>query len=350
MAPFGGYDMPIQYTGIIKEHQACRCEAVIFDTCHMGEFIIGGQTAVPDLEKLLSCDVASLKIGSCRYGFICNEQGGVIDDQILYRIGETEFMMVVNASTEENDFQWVSSHLSESTKIENISSRTAKLDIQGPNAPRIVQSLLKDSITDLKYYTFAYNYYNNEKVIVSRTGYTGEIGFEIYLSNDLAVSLWNDCISRGAVPAGLGCRDTLRLEMGFPLYGHELDSERNAAESGFSRAISTKKQFIGSARVSDQSNTAQILRGVSLEGRRAARHGDLVLNKEGDTIGIVTSGSFSPSLGSAVSLAYINKKEAAMGSAVQIQSGKALIPGTVSELPFYKQATARADLSVFLTK
>ncbi|MFP4162346.1 MAG: glycine cleavage system aminomethyltransferase GcvT [Chitinispirillaceae bacterium] len=348
MVPFGGYEMPIQYGGIIKEHKAARSEAAIFDTCHMGEFTVEGQKAVSDLELLLSCNVGDLKIGSCRYGFLCNEEGGILDDQILYRINEQEFMMVVNAATEENDFNWIKSQLSQTTELKNISQHTAKLDIQGPGSPKIVQKILDDSICELKFYRFMHNSFNSERILISRTGYTGEIGFEIYCSNDSAAAIWNECTKLGAVPAGLGARDTLRLEMGFPLYGHELDNKRNAAESGFSRAISSKKEFIGSAYVLNQANVRQILRGIKLEGRRAARSGDTILDQNGEVTGIITSGSFSPSLGTAIAVGYLNKEKSTLGTKVNIRSGNVLLAGCISELPFYKEATARADIKKFI--
>ncbi|MFP4013622.1 MAG: glycine cleavage system aminomethyltransferase GcvT [Chitinispirillaceae bacterium] len=348
MAPFGGYDMPIQYEGIIKEHTATRSKAAIFDTCHMGEFIIEGETAVEDLERLLSCNVDDLKTGSCRYGFLCNEQGGVLDDQILYRLQNQKFMMVVNAANEEGDFEWIRSRVSSSTVLENISRKTAKIDVQGPRAPGIIQKLLSDPVNDLKFYRFMHNSYKNTQILISRTGYTGEIGFEIYCSRESALDFWNDCLREGATPAGLGARDTLRLEMGFPLYGHELDSRRNAAESGFKRAISSRKQFIGSQYVLNETAQKQVLRGIRIDGRRAARHGDSILSAKGETVGVITSGSFSPTLECAIAMGYMNIESSEIGTEVSIRLGRGTVSGIVTELPFYKESTARADIRNFL--
>jgi len=347
MAPFGGYDMPIQYEGVIKEHQAARSGAAVFDTCHMGEFRVGGAGALDDLDLILSCDVADIKVGACRYGFICSESGGVIDDLIIYRISESEFMLVVNAETEEGDFEWVKSNISADTSLENISRSTAKIDLQGPISPKIGAALLQNPISGLKYYNFAANFYRGKEVIVSRTGYTGEIGFEVYCPADIAADFWNDCVERGAVPAGLGARDILRLEMGFPLYGHELSADRNAAQANFSRAVSRKKEFIGSASVLDPAAAGQLLCGIALDGRRSARQGDTVLSADGAEVGVITSGSFAPSLGFAVALGYVDKDFSAIDTELRIVSGKNEIPAKISQLPFYKNATARSDINLY---
>jgi len=184
--------------------------------------------------------------------------------------------------------------------------------------------------------------------MISRTGYTGELGFEIYGKPDIISQLWDACIERGAVPAGLGARDTLRLEMGFPLYGHELCSQRNAAECGFNRAISRKKEFIGSRFVLDPSAAAQLLTGITLEGRRSAKLNDTIVDASGSAVGVITSGTFSPSLGCAIALGYVNKEYSAIGTSLKIISGKNEFLGKVSELPFYKTATARADMAKYL--
>ena len=348
MAPFGGYLMPIQYSGIIKEHLATRTATSIFDTCHMGEFRFEGPTALADLEKIVSCPVASIKIGQCRYGFICNEEGGVIDDQILYRMAEDRFFMVVNASTEENDFAWICRHLSAETHAENISAQTAKLDVQGPGSAKIMRKLMSAHIDEMKYYTWANNRYKGSEVLISRTGYTGEIGFEIYCTNDLGKAFWQECLDMGVVPAGLGARDTLRLEMGYPLYGHELDERTNAAESGFSRAIGGAKRFIGSATVLDAAKKRRLLSGIVLEGRRSARNGDAILDKAGREIGSVSSGSFSPSLSGAIALGYVEISSSAVGTPVRIRTERQEIAGTIAGLPFYTKATGRAALRDFL--
>ena len=348
MLPFGGYDMPIQYSGIIKEHGATRTAVTIFDTCHMGEFRFSGKSAVADLDRLVSCRVADLGVGQCRYGFLCNEAGGVIDDQIIYRLAEDEFMMVVNAGTQENDFLWIMQHISASTTLVNESAVTAKMDIQGPQSPRLMRSLLDKPIDGLKYFHHQANSFRGNPVLISRTGYTGEIGFEIYLADNLAIEFWKGCIQAGALPAGLGARDTLRLEIGMPLYGHELSEMRNAAESGLLRSIDQSKEFIGAQAVRNPANHQQTLVGILLEGRRAARAGDGVLSHDGKQVGMVTSGSFAPTLNRAVALAYIDKWVSVEQTLLRIKSGVTEIAGTVSALPLYTGGTARKKLSDYL--
>jgi len=348
MAPFGGYEMPIQYEGIFAEHFATRKAATVFDTCHMGEFIISGATAAADLENILSCPVSTLRIGQCKYGFICNETGGIIDDQIVYKMSDNEFFMVVNASTQDNDFEWIKSHTSQNTSMQNISAQTGKIDLQGPLSAKIISKLLSQPVNDLKYYHWMYNNYKGQKVIVSRTGYTGEIGFEIYLDQAHTIMFWNECLELGAKPAGLGCRDTLRLEMGYPLYGHELDETRNAAESGFAQAIFADKKFIGSSVVLDASKAKDLLCAIKLSGRRAARNGDKLCDVSGAEIGIITSGSYSPSLECAIALGYAPKTYATIGNSVKVNTGKAELDGIIVALPFYTNATARKKLSDFL--
>jgi aminomethyltransferase len=347
MAPFGGYEMPIQYDGIIKEHLAVRNDVGMFDTCHMGEFIICGDQVVRDLEKVVSCAVAPIKIGQCKYGFLCNDNGGVVDDQILYRLGENEFMMVVNASTEESDYLWIKKHLSDETELINVSSTTAKIDIQGPRSVKVLQKLLSDPIADLKFYTFKHNLYMNERILISRTGYTGEIGFEIYCSTDIIQMLWDELLQEQVVPAGLGARDTLRLEMGFPLYGHELDETTNAAESGFTRAIA-EKTFVGSTKVLANGNIKNILSGFILEGRRSARHGDVVLDTKGNMIGRITSGSYCPSLSAACALGYIPVQVNVPGTRVIIKTERSEINAQVYSVPFYRNATGRNQLDSYI--
>jgi aminomethyltransferase len=348
IAPFGGFLMPIQYQSIIAEHNATRKEATVFDTCHMGEFHIHDGEALADLENLLSCRVSTIPIGQCRYGLICNPQGGVIDDQITYRLDDNEFFMVVNAATQQDDFEWIKAHLSKNTRIENISNETAKIDLQGPRAPKIMQKLMQHTIDDMKYYSFRYNSYKGKRVLMSRTGYTGEVGFEIYCETALASPFWNDCLALGAKPAGLGARDTLRLEMCLPLYGHELSADRNAAESGLLRSIATDKSFIGSTVVLDESVRKYALVAMVLEGRRAARAHDIVIDDEGNEAGVVTSGSFSPSLGKSIALGYVLVRLREPGTTVQIKTDKNELKATISEMPLYKEATGRKKLAQFL--
>jgi aminomethyltransferase len=348
MAPFGGYEMPIQYDGIVKEHFYTRQEASLFDTCHMGEFRIEGKNACADLDRVLSCKVSTIKQGQCKYGFICNPQGGVIDDQLIYRFSDDTYFMVVNASTQHNDFNWIASNISTDTKLVNLSAETAKIDIQGPKSVKIIQKLLEKPIEGLTYYSFMNNCFMGNEMLISRTGYTGEIGFEVYCDEKRALKFWNDCMELGAKPAGLGARDTLRLEMGYPLYGHELSENRNAAESGFARAISIDKEFIGCKTVCDGVNIKYLLSGILLEDRRAARNNDVVVDENDNEIGLITSGSFSPSLGRAIALAYIRKDLCRFGVRINVRTDRNKLAGSISDMPFYKLSTARKKMSEFL--
>ncbi len=348
MAPFGGWLMPVQYSGIIREHGRCREAAALFDTDHMGEFLCRGVSALQDIETLVSCRVASLAEGQCRYGLLCNPEGGVVDDLLVYRLGSDEFMLVVNAGTQANDLNWIRAHLSSETRIEDISAQTAKIDLQGPHSPRIIVQLLEKTVAELNFYRFMRNRYRKSDVIVSRTGYTGEMGFEIYLDPSLAESFWTDCMALGAEPAGLGARDTLRLEMGMPLYGHELDAQRNAGEAGFDRAIARDKQFIGSEAVTDTTRHRARLCGIRIPGRRAARHGDEIFDSEGVKVGAVTSGSFAPSLDCAVALGYVDTARAAPGTALKLRCARYEVDGETVDLPFYREATGRRGISDFL--
>lgn len=348
ISPFAGYLMPIQYHGIIAEHLATRNRATVFDTCHMGEFHICGGSALADLENLLSCQVGTMEIGQCRYGFLCNHQGGAVDDQVTYRLGENDFLMVVNAATQETDFKWIKYHLSKATHIEDVSDKTAKIDLQGPQSAKIMQKVMEDRIDDMKFYHFKHNRYKGRQVLVSRTGYTGEIGFEIYCDNEIGIPLWNDCIENGAEPAGLGARDTLRLEMGLPLYGNEISADRNVAESGLLRYIATRKKFIGSPVVLDESKRKYSLVAMFLDDRRTARAHDTLLDAEGEVTGLVTSGSFSPSLGKAIAMGYISKSSSRPGTVVTIRAERYELKGTICKVPLYKGATWRKNLKEFL--
>ncbi len=354
MAPFGGFTMPIQYTGIFKEHEATRTSATLFDTCHMGEFHLKGPTVIDDLETLLTCPVADLQQGQCRYGLLCNAAGGVIDDLLVYRIAQTEFMLVVNAGTQDGDADWIQRHIAPATQFENRSATTAKIDLQGPASPAIMNAMVEGGVMDLRFYRFKPSTYLGEPALVSRTGYTGEVGFEIYLSPEMAAAFWNDAMQRGATCAGLGARDTLRLEMGMPLYGHELTTTRNAADANFPRATASDKPFIGHNVIRDPNRQRDVLVGIRLDGRRAAREGDAILapnvhQAEGTEtpLGTVTSGSFAPSLGAAVAVGYIPRNHASAGSKLMLQTTRKTLKGTIVNMPFYDSGTARKPLDTF---
>jgi len=337
MGPFAGFLMPMQYAGIVAEHEAVRTRAAVFDTCHMGQLLVRGPTALADLEMLVTCDLAALAPGQCRYGLLCNADGGVLDDLVVYRLAAQEFLLVVNAANQAADFAWLRRHIAGSTLVEDRSPTTAKIDLQGPWAPRIARTLVTAALYELRYYHFTETRYGEHAVLLSRTGYTGEIGYEVYGPPAAIRAFWRDCLAAGAVPAGLGARDTLRLEMGMPLYGHELTADRNAAEAGPVRALAPHKPFIGAAAVRDPARIRARLTGLVLEDRRAARQGDAVYAAEGRQVGTVTSGSYCPWLEKSLAMGYVPPAWAAIGTRLQLDVRGTALAADVVPLPFYKR-------------
>ena len=342
MAPFAGWDMPIQYTSILSEHEHTRRAASVFDTCHMGEFELRGPTALADLERLLTMPVASLAIGQCRYGYLLREDGGVLDDLTCYRLGPDRFWLIVNAGTRPQDAAWVWQHLSPTTQFTDLSDDTGKLDIQGPTARAATEHALGARLPDLGYFRFAEITLRGVPCLLSRTGYTGEFGYELYCPAKTVRDFWDQLLAGGVIkPAGLGARDTLRLEMGYALYGHELSLERTPAGASRGRYIQLTKDFIGKPAVeAELKQPKQVLVGLRLESKRAARAGDAVAVK-GHTVGAVTSGSLAPSVGVAVAMAYVDAAHAQTGGKLDVVSRGAALPATVVALPFYAAGTAR---------
>ncbi len=343
MAPFGGWDMPIQYEGILVEHDYTRKVCGIFDICHMGEFELSGPTAEQDLERLLTQSVKAIAIGQCKYGFLLNDKGGVIDDLTCYRLAADHFMLVVNAGTCTGDSEWISNRLSPGTRFHDISSWTGKLDVQGPESKACLEEALGVAIPELKYFHFTRINLLGVSCLLSRTGYTGEWGYELYMPIEATQRFWDKLTASGRIkPVGLGARDTLRLEVGYPLYGHEL-SDRQTPVAAFGRNfMDTGKDFIGRSGVmiDQEKGTARTLVGLTLASKRAARADDLVY-ANGRTVGVITSGSLAPSLGVAVGMAYIDREFAQAGTAVEIDVRGSKLPAAVTALPFYKNGTAR---------
>ncbi len=347
MDSFGGFLMPMEYSGVLTEYRAARESASLFDTCHMGKIRISGENACSDLENILTCSVGDLNIGQCRYGFICNEDGKIFDDQVIFRIAENKYILVVNALAQRTVLRWVEKHSSDTSTVTDISDITAKIDVQGPSTPGILSKLLDEPITDLAHFHFTYQYYKHTKLLVSRSGFTGEIGFEIFCPLDVATTFWYDCMVKGAVPAGLFCRDILRLEMGYPRHGRELTSDRNPAETGGLWAVKKDKPFIGSDRIPDPAQAAFHLTGFILDGEQTAGNGDRITTGKNTPVGIVTSSCISPALEKSIALGYLEKKYTAPGTKVTINATQRQIKATVSEIPFYKNATGKKKLSSF---
>lgn len=349
MVPFAGWEMPVQYgDGIIAEHRRTREAASLFDICHMGEFEVDGPGAAEELDRLLARPVADQKIGSCRYNFLLNDQGGVMDDLIVYRIDQECFFLVVNAATIASDAEQISKNLSGDVEFDDLSDNTGKLDLQGPDSARILEKLGIDASMLPAYYHWTEVEIAGIPCLMSRTGYTGELGFEFYVDAEQVELLWNALLENGACPAGLGARDTLRLEMGYPLYGHEMDAATTPVEAGFGKMLKLEelpeRDFIGSAALR-AGTSSKTLVGIKLDGRRAAREHTEVYSDSGELIGQVSSGAFSPSLECAIALAYINNGAiSAPGTKVLLNVGKNMLEGSIVPLPFYPGGTARIKL------
>lgn len=338
MAPFAGFDMPVQYKGIMVEHKHTREKVGIFDICHMGEFALTGAGCKDALNKVVSHDLNTLAPGKCRYGFLLNEAGGINDDLIIYCMAEDEYMLVVNGACRQKDFDHIKSNLPDSVLLSDISDQTGKIDVQGPESLAVLNDLMGEEWNHL-------NYFNHEttdklgfSMIVSRTGYTGELGYELYLPADKALEIWEKLAADERVePVGLGARDTLRLEIGYPLYGQDLDEQHTPKEAGAGFFLKKEDDYIGK---SGLGVVKESLIPLTIEGRRTARHHDKVLLPSGEEIGVVTSGSFAPSLNHCVALAYV-KAEHADNDTFLIQTARVQLEAKKAALPFYKDGTAR---------
>lgn len=342
MAAFAGFSMPIQYEGIIAEHHHTRRQAAVFDICHMGEFMVRGPGAAEALGKILTQNFATLAAGRCRYGFVLNERGGILDDLIVYCLTPgSEYMLVVNGACESRDFDWIAGHLPAGVAMENVSEQTAKIDLQGPKAHDALEALLGSGYKGLPYFGFGQGQFDGAPLIVSRTGYTGELGYEFYLPAAKAPALWEGLLATGFVkPAGLGARDTLRLEAGYPLYGQDLDEQHTPVEAGYGFVLTSEAEFIGKQALGE---VREKLVALSIPGRRSARHDDVVASRDGKAVGRVTSGSFSPTLEHCVALAYV-AAPAAEAKEFIIRGARSELSATRVELPFYS-GTARQKLA-----
>jgi len=345
MVPFAGWEMPLVYRGIIPEHLWTRAHASVFDICHMGEFEIKGATAEADLERLVTLPVASLKPGACTYGYLLAEDGGVRDDVICFRLGADRFWLVVNAGTLAGDRDWIRAHLSPHTTFTDLSPAMAKLDIQGPCARQAMEAALGQALPSLSYFHFQEVTILDTPCLLSRTGYTGEFGYELYVPANEVPRFWNLLLKSDQIlPAGLGARDTLRVEMGYPLYGHELRLEWRPTGASRGRFMDMAKPFIGREAVRRELETGafRVLVGLLLEGRMAGRAGDVVM-KDGIGVGEVTSGLFAPSLNVAVALAYVDQAVSRQGEALSILVRGKSLGARVETLPLYKKGTARCS-------
>lgn len=342
MAEFAGWNMPIQYSdGILAEHLHTREKAGLFDICHMGEFLLEGQGAAEALARAVTMNIATLKPGRCRYGFLLNEQGGICDDLIVYRLAEDSFMLVVNAACRVSDLAALKERVGGGIHVEDVSDATAKIDLQGPQSFAVLEQAMPGPWRRLPYFGFTREEnFEGAPMLVSRTGYTGELGVEIYCRWDKAEHLWTTLLSDQRVkPVGLGARDTLRLEVGLPLNGQDLDERHSPAEAGYGGMLTSQADFIGKEGAHE---VREKLTALLIPGRRSARHGDAVL-LNGEEVGVVTSGSYGPSVGNAVALAYIRAEDAGAQS-YTVRAARAELEARAVPLPFYAKGTARTPL------
>jgi aminomethyltransferase len=339
MTNFGGWAMPLQYSSIREEHQAVRAAAGLFDLSHMGELELTGAGAEAAAERLLTNDVASLKLGRARYALLCNLQGGILDDLLIYNLGGT-YLLVVNASTQDKDYDWVTAHLDPGI-AKNIGRQTALIGVQGPKASALVQGLADRELSQVRYYGFVDGHLAGVACRISRTGYTGEDGFELFCQPGDAVKLWQTLLDAGQdiglKPAGLGARDTLRLEAGMRLYGNDIDEQTNPLEASLDWAVKLDKDFIGRDAIaqSKQHGVSRITAGLRMLDRSIPRHGYRVLH-EGRPVGTVSSGNVSFTLGYNIAMAFVPPALGKLGTNLAVEVRGAAAPAEVVALPFYR--------------
>ncbi|TFF33307.1 glycine cleavage system aminomethyltransferase GcvT [Mucilaginibacter psychrotolerans] len=343
MVPFAGYNMPVQYTGVNAEHETVRKAVGVFDVSHMGEFILKGDGALALIQKVTSNDASKLYDGKVQYSCLPNEDGGIVDDLLVYRIDEKTYMLVVNASNIDKDWDWISKYNTDGVDMKNISDRTSLLAVQGPKAADALQSLTDIDLASMEYYTFKKGTFAGiENVVVSATGYTGAGGFEIYFDNEHAEFIWDAVFKAGEPfgikPIGLAARDTLRLEMGFCLYGNDIDDTTSPLEAGLGWVTKFSKEFTNSAalQAQKQAGVSQKLVGFEMVDRGIPRHDYAIVDAEGNNIGRVTSGTQSPSLQKAIGLGYVKNEFAKEGSEIYISIRDNKIKAKVVKPPFYK--------------
>ncbi|MGI4749210.1 MAG: glycine cleavage system aminomethyltransferase GcvT [Janthinobacterium lividum] len=343
MVPFAGYNMPVTYAGINAEHETVRKAVGVFDVSHMGEFILKGEKALDLIQKVSSNDASKLYDGKVQYSCLPNKTGGIVDDLLVYRMDERTYMLVVNASNIEKDWNWISGFNSFGVEMKNISDRTSLLAIQGPKAAEALQSLTDVDLASMEYYTFKRSTFAGiNNVIISATGYTGAGGFEIYFDHEHSDTIWNAIFKAGEPfgikPIGLAARDTLRLEMGFCLYGNDIDDTTSPLEAGLGWVTKFSKDFVNSEALKQQKEQgiSKKLIGFEMIERGIPRHDYEILDAGGNKIGKVTSGTQSPSLQKAVGLGYVESAFAKDGTEIYIKIREQKIKAKVVKPPFYK--------------
>ena len=343
IVPFAGYNMPVQYEGVNIEHETVRNSLGVFDVSHMGEFVLKGKNALNLIQKVCSNDASILVDGKAQYSCMPNGKGGIIDDLIIYRINENHYFLVVNASNIQKDWEWISSHNDLGVEMEDVSDDYSLLAIQGPKAAAAMQALTEVDLVNMKYYTFQFGgFAGKENVMISATGYTGSGGFEIYVKNADAIDVWKAVLEAGKEynikPIGLAARDTLRLEMGFCLYGNDIDDSTSPLEAGLGWITKFTKDFIDNKFLKNQKEQGVERKLVAFEmiDRGIPRQGYDILDEQGNKIGNVTSGTMSPSMKKAIGLGYVSIEHAAINSTISISVRNKKLKAVTVKLPFYK--------------
>lgn len=341
MVSFAGYNMPVQYSGINEEHETVRKGVGVFDVSHMGEFIVKGPKALELIQKISSNDASKLYPGKVQYAYLPNETGGVVDDLLIYCIDEQTYMLVVNASNIDKDWEWINRHNDMGAELINISDKTALFAVQGPKATDTLQNLTDLDLSSMSYYTFSKgNFAGVENVLISATGYTGAGGFEIYVNNEDARKIWDAVFKEGEAygikPIGLGARDTLRLEMGFCLYGHEIDEHISPLEAGLGWVTKFTKDFINSENLKSEKEAGPTnkLIGFELIDRGIARQGYDIVDEAGNQIGKVTSGTQSPTLKKSIGMGFVPAHLAKEGNTIYISIRNNSIKAVIKKPPF----------------
>jgi len=344
MVPFAGYNMPVSYSGLNDEHATVRNAVGVFDVSHMGEFILKGENALDLIQRVTSNDASVLTDGKAQYSCLPNNDGGIVDDLIVYRIDEKTYMLVVNASNIDKDWDWICKHNTKNVEMHNISEKTSLLAIQGPKAIDALQKLTDVKLADIPYYSFAKGKFNGvDNVVISNTGYTGAGGFEIYFENEYAEKMWDSIFAAGAEfgikPIGLGARDTLRLEMGFCLYGNDIDDTTSPIEAGLGWITKFTKDFTNRAAIEKQKTdgVTKKLVGFEMIDRGIPRHDYQIADANGTIIGKVTSGTQSPTLNKAIGMGYVNKDFAKADTEIFIVIRDKAIKAKVCKIPFLKK-------------
>ncbi|MDB4493600.1 glycine cleavage system aminomethyltransferase GcvT [Flavobacteriales bacterium] len=341
MVPFAGFEMPVSYAGLVQEHHAVRQSCGMFDVSHMGEFRVSGPQSLELIQWITTNDVSKLHPGKVQYSCMPNGQGGIVDDLLVYCIDEEEYMLVVNASNRQKDWEWIASQNRWNATVADESDEWSLIAVQGPKASDALQPLVQESgIAEMAYYTFQQATIAGQKVLLSATGYTGAGGFEIYLHNNHAQKVWEELLAAGVEPCGLGARDTLRMEAGFCLYGNDIDENTSPIAAGLGWITKFNDEFVDSMRFAKEKETGstQLLRGLVLEERGIPRQGYDIESASGKIIGKVTSGTQSPTLGKGIAMGYINREHAGLHEIVWIRIRKKTIPAKVTRPGFLPKA------------